>query len=494
MLTANCAHPPAWLHYLSYLTTLPEKDRLVSVADRAVRNVPNCIPAWSHAVLAAPYDQDPVEKLSQLVERAEPFVTTSEDYAAAEALSKHAWSVFLALGAPQHLLPRMNQCLSFNVLLSVHWASAACYAATILASVDHVQSAIQLFESVISARPTETRWRLQFANAVAANSRQSVRDMFQQGMLQLASPVDANILRDAWQAFELSIAPNEQLLDRLRHIDAVSAKRADQPRVVVRDEQAGHKRSKKRGDRPQTSKKQKLRAADHHEQHSEQRTNETTARISSPSNHAHNTDNMEDVAQQPSAPSTQSTAPNGSRAKGNAGKHVKRSKQTRENANVEDDTPEPNTIFVSNLPFNVKEEDLRQFFGDAGLIRHVRLPLRSDGAPKGIAYVEFEEDAAVQSAVGKHLHAILGRTVSVKRSKPPQKRRAGKKSRASSTKRRPFQPRGSGGSRRVVIPGVLVSDKDVDMTDNVEELTAKGEPASDRKPMNQDDFRAMLSG
>ena len=50
------------------------------------------------------------------------------------------------------------------------------------------------------------------------------------------------------------------------------------------------------------------------------------------------------------------------------------------------------TIFVGNLPFEVKEEELRQFCSKVGVVENVRV-IRNQFTHKGIgiAYVMFED-------------------------------------------------------------------------------------------------------
>jgi len=58
------------------------------------------------------------------------------------------------------------------------------------------------------------------------------------------------------------------------------------------------------------------------------------------------------------------------------------------------------TIFVGNLPFEATKEDLEQLFGNCGEIRNARIVKQSwTQKSRGFGYVEFEEEASVDTAV-----------------------------------------------------------------------------------------------
>ncbi|CDF38278.1 unnamed protein product [Chondrus crispus] len=167
---------------------------------------------------------------------------------------------------------------------------------------------------------------------------------------------------------------------------------------------------------------------------------------------------------------------------------------------------EPRTIFINNLAFNVSDTELRTEFDFAGKIEQVRIPRRSDGASKGIAYVQFENDECVEKALQKHLKPIKGRSVWVRRSKPP--RRKARKAKGSGSPRHTakshaaargpvwqLQPRSV--KRRILDTQAEVGGKDGDvkMTDGEpEENGSAGKLDEDCQsvPKTQDDFRAMF--
>lgn len=62
------------------------------------------------------------------------------------------------------------------------------------------------------------------------------------------------------------------------------------------------------------------------------------------------------------------------------------------------------TIFVGNLPWEAEEKDLENAFGSCGSIKNTRIVRQSwTGKSRGFGYVEFEEEASVDTAVQQQL-------------------------------------------------------------------------------------------
>lgn len=60
---------------------------------------------------------------------------------------------------------------------------------------------------------------------------------------------------------------------------------------------------------------------------------------------------------------------------------------------------ESNKLFVRNLNFKSSAEDLREFFGQFGAVKDVRIVHHKNGKPKGVAYVEFTDEAGARSGL-----------------------------------------------------------------------------------------------
>jgi len=72
-------------------------------------------------------------------------------------------------------------------------------------------------------------------------------------------------------------------------------------------------------------------------------------------------------------------------------------------------------IFVGNLEFATKREELQELFAQVGQIRDVFLPTeRETGRPRGFAFVEFESDEDAQKAIAQfNGHELRGRALRV---------------------------------------------------------------------------------
>ena len=83
-----------------------------------------------------------------------------------------------------------------------------------------------------------------------------------------------------------------------------------------------------------------------------------------------------------------------------------------------------NKLYVGNISFETDENTLREFFGKAGAIKSVTIPMdRMTNQPRGFAFVEMASPAealkAIQLCDGRDLN---GRTLRVNEAKPPENR------------------------------------------------------------------------
>jgi RNA recognition motif-containing protein len=88
-------------------------------------------------------------------------------------------------------------------------------------------------------------------------------------------------------------------------------------------------------------------------------------------------------------------------------------------------------IYVSNLSFNVQDEDLREFFTPYGEVTSAKvINDKETGRSRGFGFVEMSDDAAAKKAIAELDQASVdGRTVKVMEAKPKEDRPA-----------RPFSP------------------------------------------------------
>lgn len=76
-----------------------------------------------------------------------------------------------------------------------------------------------------------------------------------------------------------------------------------------------------------------------------------------------------------------------------------------------DESKREQTAFLSNLAFDLEEDEIRDAFSQFGKINDVRLVRNFKGLPKGFAYVEFENFLSVKNALKHDRMMLKGRPV-----------------------------------------------------------------------------------
>ena len=84
-------------------------------------------------------------------------------------------------------------------------------------------------------------------------------------------------------------------------------------------------------------------------------------------------------------------------------------------------------IYVSNLSFNVQDEDLREFFAPYGEVVSAKIINdRETGKSRGFGFVEMSDDAASKKAIAElNGSDVDGRTLNVTEAKPKEKKSFG---------------------------------------------------------------------
>jgi len=88
-------------------------------------------------------------------------------------------------------------------------------------------------------------------------------------------------------------------------------------------------------------------------------------------------------------------------------------------------------IHVSNLSFNVTDEDLRDFFADYGEVTSAKVIMdRYTGKSRGFGFVEMPDDEAAKKAIAELDNGVVeGRSIRVSEARPREERGgAGKRS------------------------------------------------------------------
>ena len=83
-----------------------------------------------------------------------------------------------------------------------------------------------------------------------------------------------------------------------------------------------------------------------------------------------------------------------------------------------------NKLYVGNLPYSVRDEDLQQSFGQFGTVTSAKVMMeRETGRSKGFGFVEMGSDAEAQAAIaGMNGQPLGGRSVVVNEARPMEAR------------------------------------------------------------------------
>ena len=83
-----------------------------------------------------------------------------------------------------------------------------------------------------------------------------------------------------------------------------------------------------------------------------------------------------------------------------------------------------NKLYVGNLPYSVRDDDLQQAFSEFGSVSSAKVMMERDtGRSKGFGFVEMGSDAEAQAAInGMNGQSLGGRRVTVNEARPMEAR------------------------------------------------------------------------
>ena len=83
-----------------------------------------------------------------------------------------------------------------------------------------------------------------------------------------------------------------------------------------------------------------------------------------------------------------------------------------------------NKLYVGNLPYTVRDDDLQQSFGQFGAVTSAKVMMERDtGRSKGFGFVEMGSDAEAQAAInGMNGQSLGGRSITVNEARPMEAR------------------------------------------------------------------------
>ncbi|KAM6943823.1 squamous cell carcinoma antigen recognized by T-cells 3 [Lycodopsis pacificus] len=156
---------------------------------------------------------------------------------------------------------------------------------------------------------------------------------------------------------------------------------------------------------------------------------------------------------------------------------------------------EKQKIFISGLPFSCNKEQLEELCKSHGTIKDIRLVTYRSGKPKGLAYVEFADEAQASQAVLKmDGMCVEDNTIAVAISNPPRRNldKAGSNRPMMDMPRQVFGARGRGRTQLSLLPRSL--HRQSGLVSKVENGTAAEQvpAAGETKPLSNSDFAKML--
>lgn len=475
---AECfLHPSVWHKYVSFCRKLLSDCETLAVVRRAVRNVPWDLDLWRMLLQVseprwALSSSSGIDELNQIMARLAPHVVMASDGFKTLQLARTIVLVFYTLSTD---IPSVNAehevictVLSFVEQGSLQWAelmSLICrlerrFKKNVLTS---------FMEQVVAARGNEARWWICYSQVV--QDKAAAEQLFRRGMEHMSDEHEVRTLGDAWLAFEMSCALKRNT-DIYLVFDAMDDKLMALTSSDERNETfVTHARA--RAPPPLAKPRRKKRkAAEHRSKPIAKEQSKSSKDEIMCDSHAEHDDGY------------------------------KRS------------DAEPRVVYVNNLPFTATTEELRRAFQPAGGVRDVRLPVRSDGATKGFAYVEFDNEESVEAAIALHKMKICGREAWVRRSKPPRKstQRTGPSNSSSasgSSKQDGFRGKVQNSTRRKIIGGIgdrsgtrdghsgmKRADDEVMQDDNGDASSAADSDVkyNQGSQLRQSDFREMFFG
>ncbi|XP_073528400.1 squamous cell carcinoma antigen recognized by T-cells 3 isoform X1 [Phyllobates terribilis] len=162
---------------------------------------------------------------------------------------------------------------------------------------------------------------------------------------------------------------------------------------------------------------------------------------------------------------------------------------------------EKHKLFVSGLPFSCTKEELEEIFKEHGTIKEIRLVTNRSGKPKGLAYVEYENETQASQAVIKlDGTKIKDHTIKVAISNPPvrkpQESQEAARSTTSMVPRQAYGARGKGRTQVALLPRSLHRQNipSTTKTENGTQQTPEASSGAGGEPrkMSNADFARML--
>jgi RNA recognition motif-containing protein len=131
------------------------------------------------------------------------------------------------------------------------------------------------------------------------------------------------------------------------------------------------------------------------------------------------------------------------------------------------------SVFIGQLPFSATEEEIAEIFKDCGKIHHVRIPRDPEGKSRGIAYITFDTQEAVDLALKFNKAQFGKQTITVQSSNPGKAEKMKKKEIEGKKPGRKFSAKAKGDEQKLG-PKKRKNEKDDGRGQNWEGKRARG--------------------
>ena len=439
-ITSNCLVDSLWSDYLTYLDTsirIPEVS--VEVYKRAVRNVPWCLEVWCNYLRGLERWEQPHSEVRTVFEQA--LSAGIEQPGAYLELwlcyldymrRKTVWEkeVTESMSELRNTFEKANAHLAKvkddpGYQVSKYWANLEAD------QFGMMDNARKIWSEITSADPFKASTWLEYIQLEKIfGDKKHLRKAYQRAVEKTYDDPEAVIksfIQFEREEGSLDAFDHAKKLCRIK-MEKVTAAREKENNVKAEEEKLKQEKieKKKEKDKQYRRDKRQQTAAD---KKASMESNTFTKPMAPPPAPA---SSSKAVAPPPGFPGTKKSVPpppgfneNNKRTiappPGFKEPNPKKQKLEEFEQLSEEDQKKHRTVFISNLDYSVKEEDLRACLQSSGSILDVRLVRKPTGESKGFAFVEFENYAEALEALKRDNELISGRPMYISECDPERK-------------------------------------------------------------------------
>lgn len=442
-ISDHCLVPELWERYMAYLDTKLKVDAVsLPCHERSVRNCPWSSSLWVSHLKALERSRSPHQKLTEAMEQAlGAGFGQGQDY-------QKLWLTFLdylrrrvdwSQGDSSEALRDLRRAFEKAVEHLVQYQEETDLCSPILkywAKVeakfcDNLPKARELWNEVThQGRATDAQTWLDFANFERAfGDDKHLRKTLMRGMYaavdwpETLGDMLLNFEREEGTLETLDVATEKydahirRVLEKREKVAQKEAqKEAEQQEQLksTRAEKKAERKAEKKAERKAEKLRQDQKAQEAHEGDQASHKPKVFKR-KAPTAQGEELKTDSDGFKVPTLPDTNDVEG------GTDGPPTKKSKGEEKEGAVHGETVEPDplrdirTVFLSNLAYDVQDDQLTEIFKEVGTIEELRLVRDYKGRSKGFGYLVFADQRDVDAALAKDRTPVAGRPVFVSR-------------------------------------------------------------------------------